>query len=145
MLRVRPAGAEDLHAVLELLGELYADQDLPDAETARDAWRAMLAQGERAVLVAELDGTVVGTADTIVMPNLTRGARPWVSVEHVVVDASHRRRGVGRAMFDEIVARAARAGAYKVQLMAGVEHDPAHDFYEALGFERSAQAFKRYL
>ncbi len=48
-------------------------------------------------------------------------------------------------MFEEIFARAARAGAYKVQLMAGVEHDPAHDFYEALGFERSAQAFKRYL
>ncbi|MGE5227892.1 MAG: hypothetical protein ACM3OO_13540 [Planctomycetaceae bacterium] len=36
-------------------------------------------------------------------------------------------------------------GAAGVQLMTGVEHDPAHDVYGALGFERSAQAFKRYL
>lgn len=145
MPTIRLAGPGDLETVLWLIGFLHDEPALPDPDRGRDAWAAMLAQAGRVILLAEEGGAVIGMADVITMPNLTRGGRPWVSVENVAVAPAHRRTGVGRALFAEIFARAAAGDAYKVQLMSGVERDPAHDFYEALGFERSAQAFKRYL
>ncbi|MER7402575.1 GNAT family N-acetyltransferase [Streptomyces sp. NPDC000070] len=55
----------------------------------------MSGQQGRTVLVAEADGTVAGTADCIVMPNLTLSGRAVLFVENVVVAGRFQRRGVG--------------------------------------------------
>jgi ribosomal protein S18 acetylase RimI-like enzyme len=143
--QIRPAGPDDLDAVLAILDHLYDEPTRPDPAKARATWDEILSQPGRIILLAEVDGTLAGTADMIIVPNLTRAARPWVSVENVVVAPTHRRQGIGRALFAEISTRATNAGAYKIQLMSAANRDPAHDFYETLGFEKSAQAFKKYL
>ncbi|MDU0305263.1 MULTISPECIES: hypothetical protein [unclassified Streptomyces] len=45
----------------------------------------MSTQRGRTVLVADADGIVAGTADCLVMPNLTRGGRAVLFVENLVV------------------------------------------------------------
>jgi GNAT superfamily N-acetyltransferase len=143
-LVIRPAVAGDLDAVLELLAQLHPERpELPVADDARGTWARMLAEPNRTVFVARLDGTVCGTADLLVVTNLTHAARPWSIVENVVVDEAHRRRGVGRLLMDVVVRSAREAGAYKVQLLSAEGRD-AHHFYEALGFEPRAQGFRLY-
>jgi GNAT superfamily N-acetyltransferase len=95
--------------------------------------------------VAEIDGIVCGTVDVLIAPNLTHHARPWALVENVVVAASARRHGVGRALMERALDLARSAGCYKVNLISGNERSGAHDFYRSLGFEPVGQGFKVYL
>jgi ribosomal protein S18 acetylase RimI-like enzyme len=136
---VRDARRDDLPAVVTLLGELRDPTTaVPDAEI----WEQMLSQDGRAVLLAELDGEPVGTADLSIAPNLTHGARPRMFVENVAVDAARRRRGIGRALMTEVERRARGAGCYKVLLMSADHRTGAHRFYEELGYERCAVGFR---
>jgi GNAT superfamily N-acetyltransferase len=99
----------------------------------------------RSLLVAELDGEVVGTVDVLIAPNLTHHAQPWALVENVVVDERARRLGAGRALMLRAIELAREAGCYKVNLISGNERTGAHDFYRSLGFEAIGRGFKTYL
>ncbi|WP_330237650.1 GNAT family N-acetyltransferase [Streptomyces sp. NBC_00525] len=143
-ITVRPALEPDLPALLALHRELNPDDAPLDAESAAAVWRCIAAQRGRTVLVAEARGVVVGTADCLVMPNLTRGGRGILFVENVVVAAAGRRRGVGRCLLEAVVRLGDEAGCYKVQLLAA-DDAYVHTFYAACGFEPLAQGFRRYL
>ena len=141
-LIVREAGEDDLDAVARLLEELH---DPPTVVVDVRAWRSMLAQPDRTILIAELDGEPAGTADLMVLPNLTNGALPRANVENVAVAARWRRHGVGRALIAEVERRAVEAGCYKVMLMSALHRAGAHRFYEQIGYERVAEGFRRSL
>jgi GNAT superfamily N-acetyltransferase len=143
-ITVRAAAKADLAALLGLYGELNPD-DAPLSQDAADAvWAAISGQQGRTVLVAEADGAVAGTADCIVMPNLTRGGRAILFVENVVVAGRFQRRGVGSRLMEAAVRLGESAGCYKVQLLAA-DDEYVHSFYEACGFEAPAQGFRRYV
>lgn len=145
---VRPAGRSDLDAILGLLEELWwdppRDGGTPAPGDAVRTWESILGQDGHFVLVAEVAGEIVGTADLLIVVNLTHELRPWAIVEHLVVATHARRRGIGRALLADAVARAEAAGCYKVQLLSRKERSDAHRFYEAVGFERAADGFRRY-
>ncbi|MEV5600547.1 GNAT family N-acetyltransferase [Streptomyces sp. NPDC052299] len=143
-ITVRTAVERDLPVLLALYRELNPDDAALPPEVARAGWEHIAAQQGRTVLVAEAGGAVVGTADSIVMPNLTRGGRGILFVENVVVAEAGRRRGVGRRLLDAMVDLAEEAGCYKVQLLAA-DDAYVHTFYAACGFEPRAQGFRRYL
>ncbi|GGW92463.1 hypothetical protein GCM10010383_23000 [Streptomyces lomondensis] len=144
MIKTRPATEADLPQLLALYGELNPE-DPPLSRASVDAvWAAIAAQQGRTVLVADVEGRVAGTADCIVMPNLTRGGRSILFVENVVVAGSHRRRGVGRLLMDAAVRLGEAAECYKVQLLAA-DDAYVHSFYAACGFEPLAQGFRRYV
>ncbi|MFE4535224.1 GNAT family N-acetyltransferase [Streptomyces scopuliridis] len=143
-ITIRPAAETDLHALLALYAELNPDDAPLPAESARSIWAAVRHQQGRTVLVADLDGTPVGTADCVVLPNLTRGGRSILVVENVVVANTHRRRGVGRQLMDATARLAGSTGCYKIQLLAA-DGQEAHTFYRACGFRPLAQGFRRYL
>jgi ribosomal protein S18 acetylase RimI-like enzyme len=142
-ITVRPATQADLPALLDLYAELHPADSRPAAQPALDAWRAIDAQAGRTILVAQA-AVVVGTVDCTVLPNLTRGARPFMLVENVVVAAACRRAGVGSALMDATVDLARQADCYKIQLLSRAERDAAHAFYESRGFRPVAQGYRRY-
>ncbi|WP_328338843.1 GNAT family N-acetyltransferase [Streptomyces violaceus] len=143
-IAVRSAAEADLAALLALYRELNPD-DAPLPEAAADAiWAAISGQQGRTVLVADADGAVAGTADCVVMPNLTRGGRAILFVENVVVAGGFQRRGVGRQLMEAAVRLGESAGCYKVQLLAA-DDAYVHSFYEACGFKALAQGFRRYV
>ena len=78
------------------------------------------------------------------MPNLTHRAEPWEIIENVVVSATARRKGVGRALMGHMFEIARSAGCFKVQLMSGKHRAEAHHFYRSMGLEAVAEGFKIY-
>jgi GNAT superfamily N-acetyltransferase len=136
---VREAGADDLEPVHSLYRQLYAELDLPLDDRVRRQWADTLATPRRSVLVAELDGRPVGTADVTLMANAAR-ARPYLLVENVVVAEDVRGAGIGRALLDAARERARAAGCYKLQLSATEE--PAYAFYEAAGMRCDGRTYK---
>lgn len=135
----------DLTALLALYAELHPDDPPVSSESAAVVWRQIAEQRGRTVLVAELDGVVAGTADCTVLPNLTRGARPLMLIENVVVAAAFRRAGIGRALLAAAVTAARSAGCYKLQLLSRSDRRAAHAFYESCGFQALAQGYRLYL
>ena len=143
-ISVRPAHLDDMDAVVKLLGQLHSNFPT-DNEKANGVFAGMLRQEGRTVLVAISGDEVVGTADLLVVTNLTHSASPWAIVENVVVDSAVRRGGVGRALMAEVLERAMRAGCYMVQLVSLKHRTAAHSFYNQIGFEPLCEGFRRYL
>ena len=145
---VRPAVLGDSKALIELYAQLAEDRGAARPTRGDDAvslLASILCQENRCLLVAMMGSTVAGTADMLIVDNLTYGGRPWVIVENVVVDQKHRRHGVGRALFGEVFRRAREAHCCKVQLLSLKHRKDAHEFYRSLGFKSLVEGFRLYL
>jgi GNAT superfamily N-acetyltransferase len=96
-------------------------------------------------VVAELEGQLVASCALTIVPNLTRGARPYGLIENVVTHAEYRRRGLGTAVLRHGCEVAWRAGCYKVMLLTGSRDPGVLGFYEAAGFLKDVKTgFIRY-
>lgn len=94
----------------------------------------MLAHPGFTCLVGTDGGSMVTSCCLVVVPNLTRGGRPYALVENVVTHADFRGRGYGRAVVREALSHAWAAGCYKAMLLTGSKRPETLRFYEACGF-----------
>ena len=138
----------DLPGMLLLYRHLNPADPVPDVAAARAAWDALLASPLVTVIVAEgVDGTQVATSTLlatctlIVVPNLTRGVRPYAVIENVVSHADHRRMGLGQAVMRTALDRAWGADCYKVMLTTGRKDESTLRFYESVGMTRGGKTF----
>jgi GNAT superfamily N-acetyltransferase len=121
----------DVDSILELWREA-----LPTDVISRESWlhygRALPRESQLGDWVAEDEGRVVGTGYVFLgFASSDRSAHC-----RVLVRGSHRRRGIGRALFERIDLHAAAIEA--ARLLADFEENPAGvAFAEALGFRRT--------
>jgi GNAT superfamily N-acetyltransferase len=142
-VKIRAAESDDLDLLLGLLRQLNPDDPPLDARTADAVWEQIQAQTGRTVLVADTGAALVGTLDSFLVANLTRNGRPILFIENVIVAVDHRRARIGSRLLQAAIDIARSSGCYKAQLLAA--DDPqACAFYEACGFARSAQGYRRY-
>ena len=78
------------------------------------------------------DGRIVGSL-TLAVFRIPTGVRAWI--EDVVVDGAARGQGVGDALVDAAVAKAAGAGARTVDLTSRPTRESANRLYVRKGFE----------
>lgn len=106
------------------------------------AFRRIEASPDNRLLVVELDGEVVGTAQYTIIPSLPGRGGSKMTVEAVQVRADMRGRGIGEALLRHCIAIAEADGLRLVDLMSNAVRGDAHRFYERLGFARSHAGFK---
>jgi GNAT superfamily N-acetyltransferase len=94
----------------------------------------MLAQPGFTCVVGFHDGRLVSSGCLAIIPNLTRGGRPYALIENVVTHRDFRRRGFGRGILRDALRRAWDAGCYKAMLLTGSTRPETHRFYESCGF-----------
>lgn len=142
---VRPATSDDAAAIAALL---TAGSRAPEVEApgepqryAEAIERIRDAHGE--VLVAEVDGDVVGVLQLLLLEHLQHAGGVATEIESVHVTATHRRHGVGTALLDAAVAWATDHGCYRVQLTSHDSRKEAHRFYDASGFEPTHVGYRR--
>jgi GNAT superfamily N-acetyltransferase len=146
-LLIRRATEADLERVVELLtsgappGGRVPDEDPGDLAPYRRALREIEA-GDGDLLVAELDGRVVGVSQLIVFHHLQAGGGRCAEIESVHVHPDQRGAGVGAALIGHVIERARALGCYRVQLTSNAAREDAHRFYERLGFVPSHVGFK---
>jgi GNAT superfamily N-acetyltransferase len=143
---VRKAKTGDLEGLLAVLAQLNSADSPVQFPSAgiQETWGKIQAQQNRALLVAEIAGRIVGTVDWYLTPNLTHGGKPYITIENFVVDSAHRKRGIGTALLHRVIEEAKRAGCYKVQLQSDVRRGEAHRVYERAGFKPSSQGYRLY-
>jgi ribosomal protein S18 acetylase RimI-like enzyme len=90
------------------------------------------------VLVAVLDGSVIGFADAALRQHKDQGTydRPGVYgyAEELIVTSAYRRRGVASALMRTLEAWAKNAGARAILLDTHVTNAEARSLYQALGY-----------
>ena len=144
---VRRACASDLGALMALYAELAAAKTTAaggDRATSERLLAEILADPRRELAVALVNRQVVGTADLLIVPNLTHRGEPWAIVENVIVAGAARRTGVGKALMAHLIELARTAGVYKLQLISGKHRAEAHAFYRSMSLNAVAEGFKIY-
>jgi len=133
---IREATEADLEAIRTLNQHLHPDDPALPCSDLRSSWQAMLANPAIHCLVVESSGQLIATCTLIIVPNLTRSARPYALIENVVTHADHRRKGVGTALLKAALDMAWSQGCYKVMLMTSSRKEETLRFYEQAGFAR---------
>ena len=151
MATVRAATESDIPKILELYRQLVITTSPTELDTSsnlddyKQTFYKIQAFSGYELIVAEVNGEVVGTMVLLIVPNLSHSALPWAVIENMVVDESTRRKGIGKQLMDYAAARSKEAGCYKVQLLSDKRRNEAHQFYESLGYKATADGFRLYL
>lgn len=131
---IREIRENDLSGLLELYLCLH-EQEVPEEdERLRTAWRQMLFDFNHHVVVAERDGKLVSSCVCVVVPNLTRGVRPYALIENVVTHEAYRGKGLATACLNFAQDLARGADCYKMMLLTGAKRDATLDFYRRAGY-----------
>jgi GNAT superfamily N-acetyltransferase len=145
---VRPATEADVPRIVELIhlgaveGQSGEDLGPPLPEAYRGAFHAIETSPVQQIVVAELEGAVVGTLSFIYLYNIAYRARSVAQLESVHVAPEFRSRGIGEAMVQWAIEEARRLGCGRVQLTSNRARTDAHRFYRRLGFVQSHEGMK---
>ena len=139
-VRVEPAVAADLEAIAGLLHALFTQEAefSPDRDKQLRALAMLLAQPAAGRLfVAREAGRVIGMASLQFEISTALGGRAaWV--EDVIVDAAQRGRGVGKLLFQHLIAFARSEGLLRLSLLTDHDNQDAQGLYTRFGFVRSS-------
>lgn len=138
---IRAATRGDLAGLLELYRYLHPDDPQLDPAAAEPAWSALLTSGLTTVFVAELVERLLSSCTLAIVPNLSRGAKPYAVIENVVTHPDHRRTGLGRAVLQAALDIAWQADCYKVVLATGSRQVATLRFYDGVGFVRGGKTY----
>ena len=141
-LDIRAAEAGDLAELLDLYQHLTEGDERPSMDAAVASLARLRALAGSAVLIGRVDGRMLASCTLVVIPNITRGGKPYALIENVVTHEAARGRGHGKAMLGAAVERAWQHDCYKVMLLTGSENPATHAFYRTAGFEQSKTGFQ---
>ncbi|HEX6600180.1 MAG TPA: GNAT family N-acetyltransferase [Gemmatimonadaceae bacterium] len=139
---IRLARATDVPELARLFSEL-GYEIAPDVLAER--WGAFAASGEQGFVAADdasPHGRLLGLVTLHATPVLHR-AGPVGRVTALVVDATFRGCGIGRALMAAAERWAAERGCVLLEVTSNQRRVDAHKFYEGLGFERTSFRFAR--
>jgi GNAT superfamily N-acetyltransferase len=149
-LLIRQARRDDVVHIVRLLADdtLGAQREqatIPLPVSYYQAFEAIDADPNNELLVAELEGAVVGTLQLTIMPSLTYQGGPRAQIEGVRIAADRRGDGLGAQLVEWAIERARARGCHMVQLTTDKQRPDALRFYQRLGFRATHEGMKRRL
>lgn len=133
----RTIRADERDQLLALLRHLNPDDaPPPEQPVLDDIWAQLLTNPALYVFVAEVDDQLVASCTLILVPNLTRGGRPYAFIENVVTHSAYRQQGIGTRLLRHALDFCWERHCYKVMLLTGRHDEAVHRFYENAGFSK---------
>ena len=128
MVTIRPASAADCSHIVELFDQL--GYSVTAAEVA-SRLPPLLGDDSNAVLVAATDRPV-----GLIHVAITRALEsdPFAVIQALVVDESHRGRGIGAQLVDAAEEWAHSRGVKRIRVRSNVKRERARVFYERRGY-----------
>jgi GNAT superfamily N-acetyltransferase len=148
-LVARRAARADLPRLLELLADDILGKNREGVGSIDPAYAQAFdtidADPNQLLLIAELDGRVVGMLQLTFIPGLSRRGAWRANIEAVRVDSALRGRGIGGWLIARALDSARQRHCRLAQLTSDKRRSEAHRFYGRLGFEASHVGYKRVL
>ena len=130
---IRDARPADRAMVRRLIGQLA---DAPDEAEFRARFERVSADSGHRLIVAEMQGEVVGVLHVFERPALEKPCE--AVVQALVVDGARRGSGIGEALMREAEGWAAARKLASTALYTRVDRDRARMFYERIGYRLKA-------
>lgn len=139
-ITIRLITRDELPQLLSLYQHLNpADAPLPDEHILQSMWDEILCNPSLFYIVADIAGKLVSTCNLVIVPNLTRGARPYGFIENVVTHTDYRKQGLGTQVLRYALNIAWQKKCYKVMLLTSSKREETLHFYEQAGFKRGVK------
>lgn len=144
---LRDARREEVPAIVAMIADdrLGASREIttePLPASYYAAFDALARDPNNRLLIAEVNGQIVGTLQITFIHGLSRQGAKRALLEAVRVASLHRGKGFGEQIIRRAVEMARREGCAMVQLTTDKSRKDAHRFYERLGFEASHEGMK---
>ncbi|HEY7524335.1 MAG TPA: GNAT family N-acetyltransferase [Candidatus Limnocylindrales bacterium] len=135
---LRPAVDDDA----ERIAALFTDEGYPSGPSDVRERLARFASPHSRVVVADVDGEIVGFVAVHALPRFEHSDRV-LRVMALVVDAGVRERGVGHLLMDEAEQIGRELGAAFIEVTGGHHRPEARHLYESLGYDPNVAAYFR--
>lgn len=134
---VREIRESELNDLLELYLNLHEDSVPQMSENLQNTWDSIVSDINHHIIVNEVDGKIVSSCVCVIIPNLTRGVRPYAFVENVVTHADYRGHGYASQCLNYAKNIAQANNCYKMMLLTGSKNESTLKFYGAAGYNSS--------
>jgi GNAT superfamily N-acetyltransferase len=135
-VRYEAAAAKDVPQMVELLGQLFAQEAEfnPDAAKQDAALRMILADPKAGRLYVAKDGNrVVAMASMLFTISTAEGGKAAL-FEDLVVSPDHRKQGIGAKLLEYVIGQARAEGVLRLTLLTDMQNEQAQVLYRKLGF-----------
>ena len=134
---LREANEHDLNEILQLYLFLHETSVPEESEQLQETWKDILGDENHHLIVCEVDGKIVASCVCVIIPNLTRGVRPYAFIENVVTHRDYRRKGYAAACLNYAKQIAEGENCYKMMLLTGAKEEGTLHFYRNAGYNDS--------
>ena len=143
---IREASPNDLDELLHLYLSLHETAIPEKSPILQKVWQRMVEDPDHHIIVKALDGKIVSSCICVVIPNLTRGLRPYALIENVVTHHDFRGKGYASECLDFAKKLATEANCYKMMLLTGSKKESTWNFYKRAGYNHHDKtAFNQWL
>lgn len=134
---IREIRYDDFDGLMELYMQLH-DNPFPEKnDEILKLWKDIIKDKNHHIIVAEEDGKIASSCVCVIIPNLTRGQRPYAFIENVITDQKYRKRGLATVCLDYAKEIAQKENCYKMMLLTGSKQESTLRFYERAGYNRN--------
>ena len=131
---VREIYENELNALLELYLNLH-EQSVPEmSDNLKNTWDSIMNDKNHHIIVKVIDDKIVASCVCVIIPNLTRGVRPYAFIENVVTHKDYRGRDYATECLNFAKEIAVSENCYKMMLLTGSKEKKTLDFYERAGY-----------
>ena len=131
---VREIKESELEELLELYLHLHETSVPEKSDKLLETWNTILGDKNHHIIVDVIDGKIVSSCVCVIIPNLTRGVRPYAFVENVVTHADFRGKGYATECLNFAKKIAQKENCYKMMLLTGSKSKATLRFYENAGY-----------
>jgi GNAT superfamily N-acetyltransferase len=141
MVTIRDAQMSDAPAIAGLVTQLGYPTTPADMT---ERLTRLLADPRQVISVADVSGTLVGMAGACLEHGIELNG-VYGRITAVVVDAAARGRGIGAFLVHQLEGWCRDHGADRMTLTSGNHRPDSHQFYDAIGYERTGLRFVKRL
>ena len=134
---IREIRDTELTDLLKLYLDLHEDTVPEMTEHLKTIWDTIIKDDNHHIIVKVVDGKIVSSCVCVIIPNLTRGIRPYAFIENVVTSKEYRGCGYATECLNYAKCIARKENCYKMMLLTGSKKEATLKFYEGAGYNSS--------
>jgi len=127
---VREVKENELNELLKLYLYLHEEAIPEMTEHLKSTWKTIIHDENHHIIIKVADDKIVSSCVCVVIPNLTRGIRPYALIESVVTHEEYRGKGYATKCLNYAKEIAKKANCYKMMLLTGSKENATLNFYE---------------
>jgi GNAT superfamily N-acetyltransferase len=145
-MEIREINQDELTQLLALYTHLH-DNVMPDInDDIKKLWNRIISDTDHHIIVGVENDEIISSCVLLIIPNLTRGQRPYALIENVVTHPHHRNKGHATRILAFAREIALKNNCYKIMLMTGSKESATFRFYENAGYnQHDKKAFIQWL